>query len=31
LDWYLDNQELLKHVTSGEYLHYYDEMYSNRK
>jgi dTDP-glucose 4,6-dehydratase len=31
VDWYLDNQEWLKHVTSGEYLHYYDEMYSNRK
>jgi dTDP-glucose 4,6-dehydratase len=31
VDWYLNNQEWLKHVTSGAYLHYYEEMYSNRK
>lgn len=30
VDWYLSNQEWLKHVTSGEYLHYYTKMYENR-
>lgn len=30
VDWYLLNQEWLKHVTSGEYLHYYTKMYDNR-
>ncbi len=28
IDWYLDNQEWLKNVTSGEYLKYYDQQYS---
>jgi dTDP-glucose 4,6-dehydratase len=28
--WYLDNQEWLDNVTSGEYLNYYDSMYKNR-
>ncbi len=28
--WYLDNQEWLENVTSGDYLRYYDEMYLNR-
>lgn len=28
--WYLDNQEWMENVTSGEYLKYYQEMYSNR-
>ena len=28
--WYLDNQEWMDNVTSGDYLKYYDEMYSNR-
>ena len=28
--WYLDNQEWLDNVTSGNYQHYYDEMYSKR-
>lgn len=28
--WYLDNQEWLDNVTSGEYMKYYDDMYSNR-
>ena len=28
--WYLDNQEWLDHVTSGDYMNYYQEMYSNR-
>jgi dTDP-glucose 4,6-dehydratase len=30
IDWFLANQEWLKHVTSGEYLKYYDTMYVNR-
>lgn len=30
VDWYLANGEWLKHVTSGQYLQYYDNMYSNR-
>ena len=29
VDWYLANPEWLKHVTSGEYLKYYDTMYNN--
>ena len=28
--WYLENQEWLDQVTSGDYLKYYDEMYRNR-
>ena len=28
--WYLDNQEWMDNVTSGEYEKYYDSMYSNR-
>ena len=27
IDWYLENTEWLKHVTSGDYTHYYEEMY----
>lgn len=27
IDWYFDNQEWLKHVTSGEYLKYYETQY----
>lgn len=27
IDWYLENTEWLKHVTSGEYQHYYEEQY----
>ncbi|MEO5601210.1 MAG: dTDP-glucose 4,6-dehydratase [Cyclobacteriaceae bacterium] len=27
VDWYLTNQEWLKHVTSGQYLQYYTKMY----
>lgn len=27
VDWYLTNQEWLKHVTSGQYLQYYAKMY----
>jgi dTDP-glucose 4,6-dehydratase len=30
VDWYLQNKEWLAHVTSGEYLNYYDKMYANR-
>lgn len=28
--WYLDNQEWVESVTSGEYQKYYDQMYGNR-
>lgn len=28
--WYLDNQDWVKSVTSGDYQRYYDEMYLNR-
>ena len=28
--WYLDNQEWLDNITSGEYEKYYDDMYKNR-
>ena len=28
--WYLDNQEWMDNITSGDYERYYDEMYSNR-
>ncbi len=28
--WYLDNQEWLDHVTSGEYQKYYEKMYAKR-
>ena len=28
--WYLDNQEWMDHVTSGDYMKYYEEMYMNR-
>ena len=28
--WYLENQEWLDNVTSGDYLAYYEKMYSNR-
>ena len=30
IDWYLQNTEWLKHVTSGSYLHYYEEQYHKR-
>lgn len=30
VDWYLENQEWLRHVTSGEYAHYYETQYTNR-
>ena len=28
--WYLENQEWMDHITSGEYEKYYDSMYKNR-
>jgi len=30
IDWYLQNEEWLKHVTSGEYQKYYEEQYAER-
>lgn len=30
VDWYLNHTDWLAHVTSGEYLKYYDTMYANR-
>ncbi len=30
IDWYMNNKEWLRHVTSGEYQHYYDEQYHKR-
>lgn len=30
IDWYLENQEWLNHVTSGEYQNYYDLQYHKR-
>ena len=30
IDWYIDNQEWLDHVTSGAYKDYYKELYENR-
>ncbi|MFM9726279.1 GDP-mannose 4,6-dehydratase, partial [Streptomyces scabiei] len=30
IDWYLSNTEWLQNVTSGNYQHYYQSMYSNR-
>ena len=29
--WYLENQEWMDHVTSGEYQKYYEEMYKDRE
>ena len=29
VQWYLDNQEWMDNVTSGDYLRYYEEMYNN--
>jgi dTDP-glucose 4,6-dehydratase len=28
--WYLDNQEWLDNITSGDYEKYYEKMYGNR-
>jgi dTDP-glucose 4,6-dehydratase len=30
IDWYFDNHDWLKHVTSGAYQHYYEEQYAKR-
>ena len=30
IDWYLENQQWMERVTSGEYQKYYEEMYKNR-
>lgn len=30
VDWYLANEEWIKHVTSGDYLHYYEAQYAKR-
>jgi dTDP-glucose 4,6-dehydratase len=30
VDWFLNNQEWLDNVTSGNYQKYYEGMYSNR-
>ena len=30
IDWYFENEEWLKHVTSGAYQHYYEQMYADR-
>ena len=30
VDWYLQNDEWVKHVTSGDYQHYYEEQYAKR-
>lgn len=29
VDWYLENQEWVKEVTSGDYQHYYEKMYNS--
>ncbi len=29
IDWYLNNSEWLKHVTSGDYQHYYQQQYNH--
>ncbi|HJU45177.1 MAG TPA: dTDP-glucose 4,6-dehydratase [Chitinophagaceae bacterium] len=30
VDWYLANEEWVKHVTSGDYQHYYEDQYAKR-
>ena len=30
IDWYLENQDWVKHVTSGDYQNYYTEQYAKR-
>ncbi|HEX4849863.1 MAG TPA: dTDP-glucose 4,6-dehydratase [Puia sp.] len=30
VDWYLAHEDWVKHVTSGDYLHYYNEQYGKR-
>ena len=31
VDWYLENQEWLDHVTSGDYMEYYEKMYNEKE
>ena len=31
VDWYLENEEWLNHVTSGDYQHYYNQQYNKRQ
>ena len=31
IDWYLSNKEWVEHVTSGEYLNYYEQQYHSRR
>jgi dTDP-glucose 4,6-dehydratase len=30
IDWYLENDAWMKHVTSGDYQNYYEQQYLNR-
>jgi dTDP-glucose 4,6-dehydratase len=30
VEWYLQNEDWIKHVTSGDYQHYYDDQYTRR-
>ncbi|WP_041347260.1 dTDP-glucose 4,6-dehydratase [Niastella koreensis] len=30
VEWYLQNEDWIKHVTSGDYQHYYEEQYAKR-
>jgi dTDP-glucose 4,6-dehydratase len=30
VDWYLQNEEWIRHVTSGDYQHYYEQQYEHR-
>ena len=30
IDWYLDHEEWMEHITSGNYQKYYEEMYKNK-
>jgi len=31
IDWYLENQDWLDHVTSGDYIEYYEKMYNEKE
>ena len=30
IDWYLEHEEWMEHITSGNYQKYYEEMYKNK-
>ena len=30
IDWYLNHEEWMNHVTSGDYQNYYQDMYKNK-